>query len=144
MATIEYGPPIALEDAKRVIDAAEREARDNGWAMVVAVVDGAGQLVALHRMDHALPPSVEVALAKARTSAGFKVPSKVFEDDLATGGLHHRLLALPGVCPLEGGLPLLRDGRIIGAIGVSGETSAQDGLVAAAGARRLEGGAGEA
>ena len=139
MQIIEYGPPILLADAKRVIEAAETEASTNQWAMVVAVVDGTGHLVALHKMDHAQFGSIAIAQAKAQTAVNFKRPTKVFEEAVAQGGLGLRLLSTQGLCPLEGGIPLLGDGKVIGAIGVSGAQSTQDGQVAMAGARVING-----
>jgi glc operon protein GlcG len=131
MAILEYGPPISLAEAKRVIAAAEAEAAANQWAMVIAVLDSTGHLVALHRMDHAQYASIVVAQAKAQTALNFKRPSKVFEDGLAAGAL--RWLGMPDLCPLEGGIPITQNGKIIGAIGVSGAKSTEDVQVAAAG-----------
>jgi glc operon protein GlcG len=139
MQIVEYGSPIALADAKRVTEAAETEALANGWAMVIVVVDSAGQLVTLHKMDHAQLGSIDIAQAKARTAINFKRPTKLFEDAIATGGIGLRLLATDGLAPLEGGVPLLSDGKVIGAIGVSGARSTQDGQVAEAGARIVNG-----
>jgi glc operon protein GlcG len=131
MAILEYGLPISLAEAKRVIAAAEAEAAANQWAMVIAVLDSTGHLVALHRMDHAQYASIVVAQAKAQTALNFKRPSKVFEDGLAAGAL--RWLGMPDLCPLEGGIPITQNGKIIGAIGVSGAKSTEDVQVAAAG-----------
>lgn len=136
-AVQEYGLGIALAEARRVAARAEAEAAANGWAMVIAVVDSAAQLVLLHKMDHAQYGSVAVARSKAETAVNFKRPSKIFEDAVAAGGLGLRLLATEGICPLEGGIPLVRNGKIIGAIGVSGAQSAQDGQVALAGAAAI-------
>lgn len=134
-----YGAPIELADAKRVMAAAEAEcARQGGWPMVIAVVDGGGHLVMLQALPQAQHASVEVALAKARAAAGFRRPTKLFEEMLASGPLGLRMLSLPGMCAVDGGLPLLREGEVIGAIGVSGMLAAQDALVAAAGAAALE------
>ena len=135
MQTLEYGLPISLVDAKKVIEAAEAEASSNDWAMVIAVVDSTGHLVALHRMDQSQFGSIAIAQAKAQTAVNFKRPTVVFEEAVAQGGLGLRLLSTPDLCPLEGGIPLLRDGKVIGAIGVSGERSSQDGQVAMAGVR---------
>lgn len=134
MTTQEYGPPISLADAKRVVAAAEAEAEANGWAVVIAVADSTGHLVALHRMDHAQFGSITIAQAKARTAVDFKRASKVFEDSVESGGRDMRVLSMEGVCPIEGGIPLMRNDRIAGAIGVSGVRPAQDGQVADAGA----------
>jgi uncharacterized protein GlcG (DUF336 family) len=138
MTTLQYGPPISLALAKQVVAAAEVEALQNGWAMVIAVADSTGHLVVLHKMDHAQFGSIAIAQSKAFTAVNFKRSSKIFEDAVAAGGLGVRLLSAPGLCALEGGLPLLSDGRIIGAIGVSGAQSTEDGQVAAAGARVLD------
>lgn len=139
MQILEYGLPISLADAKRVIEAAETEASANQWAMVIAVVDSTGYLVALHKMDHAQFGSIAIAQAKVQTAVNFKRPTKVFEEAVAQGGLGLRLLSTSGLCPLEGGIPLLGDGKVIGAIGVSGAQSTQDGQVAMAGARVING-----
>jgi len=136
MAIVEYGPPLSLADAKRVLEAAEAEAIANQWAMVIAVLDSTGHLLALHRMDHTQYASIVVAQAKAQTALNFKRPTKVFEDGLAGGAL--RWLGMPDLCPLEGGIPLIRNGKIAGAIGVSGAQSSQDAQVAAAGGMVLE------
>lgn len=138
---IPYGAPVSLALAQRIAAAAEHEARANHWPMVIAVVDSGGNLVLLHKMDDAQLGSVAVAHAKAASAVKFKRPTRVFEDALAGGGLALRLLATEGACPLEGGLPLLVDGRLIGAIGVSGMQSTQDAQVAAAGAAWVNGGA---
>jgi len=136
MAIVEYGPPLSLAEAKRVLEAAEAEAIANQWAMVIAVLDSTGHLLALHRMDHTQYASIVVAQAKAQTALNFKRPTKVFEDGLAGGAL--RWLGMPDLCPLEGGIPLIRNGKIAGAIGVSGAQSSQDAQVAAAGGMVLE------
>lgn len=133
----EYGPPICLALAKKIAERAEAEAAAHGWAMVIAIVDSSGHPVLLQRMNHAQHGSIDVAQAKALTAVNFKRPSKVFEDALASGGLHLRLLSTGGLCPLEGGIPLFQEGRIVGAIGVSGAQSHQDGQVAASGAAVL-------
>lgn len=138
MQILEYGPPISLAEAKQVVAAAEVEAAANNWAMVIAVVDSTGHLVVLHTMDGAQFGSIAIAQAKAQTAVDFKRPSKVFEDAVAGGGFGVRVLSVPTMCALEGGVPLLNDGKIVGAIGVSGAHSTQDGQVAAAGARVLE------
>lgn len=134
-----YASPISLELAKRVVSRAEDEALSNGWNMVIAVVDSSGHLVILHRMDHAQYGSIPIAQAKATTAVNFKRPSKLFEDAVAAGGLGLRLLAMEGLCPLEGGIPLVLGGAVVGAIGVSGAQSTQDGQVAQAGASVVNG-----
>lgn len=129
-----YGP-ISLEVARKAADAAIAEARKNGWNVAAAVVDGAGELVFFERMDNTQSASMVIAQEKARTAAKFKRPSKALEEALAGG--RQAILALPGATPVEGGIPLVLDGKIIGAIGVSGVTSPQDGQCAQAGADTL-------
>ena len=129
-----YGPAIALEVAKKVAAPALSEALSNNWAMAVAVVDSAGDLVYFERMDATQAGSVMVAIDKARSAARFKRPTKAFQDTLAAGGDGLRVLGLNGAVPVEGGVPIAIDGRIVGAIGVSGSTSPQDGQCARAGA----------
>ena len=131
-----YGADVTLAVAKKAIAAAEAEAKKNGWTFVIAVVDTRGLLVMLERMDDTQTASVQVAIEKARTAAMFKRPSKAFEDALAGGRM--AILRMPGATPIEGGVPLVEGGRIIGAIGVSGMTSAQDGQAALAGAAAVE------
>lgn len=128
-----YGPPIGLEQAKKAVAAAEAEAIKHDWPVVIAVVDCGGNLVLLHRLDNTQLGSVEVAQAKARTANNFRRPSKDFEEMVAGGGAGLRTLAMPGAAPLEGGLPILLDGKIVGAIGVSGVRSSQDAQIAQAG-----------
>lgn len=134
-----YGAPIALADAQAVLAAARAAAVANQWQMAVAIVDPGGHLVAFERSDGTQFASVDIARDKARAAAAFRRPTKAFEDLVAGGGAGVRMLALPGVMPVEGGEPLIVDGAIVGAIGVSGGTSAQDGNVARAGASRLSG-----
>ena len=133
-----YGPSINVETAKKVAAPAIAEARKNNWTMAVAIVDTAGDLVYFERMDDTQVGSVDVAIAKARSAARFKRPTKVFQDGLAAGGEGLRILALDGAIPVDGGLPLVAGGKIVGAIGLSGGTSAQDGQAAAAGASALK------
>ena len=128
-----YGA-IALEAAKKVAAPALAEASRNNWAMAVAVVDSAGDLVYFERMDATQTGSVVVAIDKARSAALFKRPTKAFQDMLAAGGEGWRVLGLQGAVPVEGGVPIVIDGKIVGAIGVSGGTSPQDGQCARAGA----------
>ena len=134
-----YGRPIRLEDAKAVMEAAEAEARKNGWPMVIAVVDSGGHLVMLHRCDDAQLGSVAVARLKAETVAKFKRPTKAVEDALASGAINLRLLTVPDMAAIDGGLPLLRGDEVVGAIGVSGMLPLQDAQVAAAGVAALAG-----
>ena len=133
-----YGAPINLETAKKLSAAAVAEARKNNWTMAVAIVDIAGDLVYFEKMDGTQTGSVKVALGKARSAVLFKRPTKVFQDGVAAGGEGLRLLGLEGAVPIEGGLPLAIDGKIVGAIGVSGGTSQQDGVAAKAGADMLK------
>ena len=133
----QYGSAIALESAKKVAAPALDEARRNNWAMAVAVVDGAGDLVYFEKMDATQAGSVTVAVEKARSAARFKRPTKAFQDMLASGGEGVRVLGIQGAVPVEGGVPIVADGKIVGAIGVSGGTSAQDGQCARAGAEAI-------
>ena len=127
-----YGPSIALDAAKKVAAPALAEAARNNWAMAVAVVDTAGDLVYFEKMDATQVGSVSVAIDKARSAARFKRPTKAFQDTLAGGGDGLRVLGINGAVPVEGGVPIVVDGKIVGAIGVSGGTSAQDGQCARA------------
>jgi uncharacterized protein GlcG (DUF336 family) len=129
-----YGFPIGLEVAKQVASPAIAEAQKNDWAMAIAIVDPSGDLVYFEKMDLTQAGSVTVALDKARSAARFKRPTKAFQDMLASGGEGLRVLGLEGAVPVEGGIPIVVDGKIIGAIGVSGGTSPQDGQCARAGA----------
>ena len=129
----QYGTSINLEMAKKVVAAAEVESRKNNWPMAIAVVDNAGMLVAYVRMDNTQTASVQVSIDKAVSSAMYRRPTKAFQDMVAGGGAGTRALGLRGASPVEGGLPLLLDGKIIGGIGVSGANSDQDGVVAKAG-----------
>lgn len=128
-----YGAPISLTEAKRIMAAAEAEASRNEWPMVIAIVDMAGRLVMLQRMDHAQNGSLIIAREKARTAVDFKRPTKALQDSVAQGGVHLRLLGAPNALPMEGGVPIIKDGEIIGGIGVSGMSSHQDAQVAEAG-----------
>jgi glc operon protein GlcG len=133
-----YGANINAEAARKVAAAAIAEAKKNGWTMAVAVVDTSGTLVHFERVDNTQVGSIRVAQDKARSSAQFKRPTKAFEDALAGG--RQAILGLAGAVPLEGGLPLLDAGKIIGGLGVSGGTSQQDGVAAKAGADALAAG----
>jgi uncharacterized protein GlcG (DUF336 family) len=131
-AVAPYGTPITLEQAKKAVAAATAEARKNNWGMAVAVVDTGGALVSFERMDNTQTGSIKVAIQKAQSAAAFRRPTKVFEETLASGG-GLRILALPGAVPIEGGFPIVVEGRIVGAIGASGGTAQQDGVIASAG-----------
>lgn len=126
---------LTLEAAKKLAAAAEAEARKNNWNVVICVVDDGANLLYLQRMDGTQIGSVDIAQMKARTAVKMKRPSKVLEDGVLAG--RTMMLKLPDILPVEGGLPLTVDGQIIGAMGVSGVTAAQDGQIAAAGATAL-------
>jgi glc operon protein GlcG len=132
-----YGPPITLALAKLVMAAAEKEANANQWPMAIAIVDSTGHLALFQRIDQTQLGSVAVSIAKAETALNFRRPTKVFEDLMAAGGAGLRLSTMPGVAALEGGVPIVVDGHVIGAIGVSGMLSGQDAQVAAAGLAAL-------
>ena len=136
--TMSYGPNINAETAKKLAAPAIAEARKNNWNMAIAIVDTAGDLVYFEKMDDTQAGSVQIAQSKARSAARFKRATKVFQDGLAAGGVGLRLLALEGAVPVEGGIPLVSGGKIVGAIGASGGTSEQDGMVAQAGASALK------
>ena len=134
----QYGAPISLEDARKATAAAIAEVGKIGAnPMAIAVVDQAGYLVHFERMDNTQYGSNRVAIDKARSAALFRRPSKVFEDALAGGGVGLRVLTLHGALPVEGGLPIMAGGKLVGAIGASGGTAPQDGVVAAAGIAAL-------
>ncbi|MGO9235507.1 MAG: GlcG/HbpS family heme-binding protein [Methylocella sp.] len=122
---------LTLADAKKIAAAAEAEALKNNWRVTIAVLDDGGNLLFLQRLDEAPLGSIVVAQEKARTALLFKRPTKVFEEIIASG--RTAMLTLPGATPIEGGLPLLNNGQIIGAIGVSGVQSPQDAQIAGAG-----------
>jgi uncharacterized protein GlcG (DUF336 family) len=133
-----YGLSINLETAKKVAASAITEAAKNNWTMAVAIMDTGGHLVYFEKMDGTQTGSVRVAISKGRSAVLFKRPTKAFQDMVAAGAEGLRMLRLEGAVPIEGGLPLLMDGKIVGAIGVSGGTSQQDGVVAKAGADTLK------
>jgi glc operon protein GlcG len=128
-----YGPPISLDRAQAVIHAAVAEARKRDWKMNVAVVDSGGNLVAFQRMDGAMLASIQIAEHKARAAATFRRETKVFEDGINLMHLNY-LLAFDGVIASRGGIPLIEQGVIIGAIGCSGGADSQDEIVSKAGA----------
>ena len=128
-----YGPVITLDQAKRVMAAAELEAAENTWQVAITILDSGGNLVMFHKIDNAQLSAITVSEGKARTALEFKRPSKDLDDAIAHGGAGNRLLALKNITPIEGGLPIVLDGKIIGAIGVSGAISSQDSQVAKAG-----------
>lgn len=124
-------PVLTLEAAKLTAEAAGKHAGENGWKVCIAILDDGGHLLYFQRMDGVQAGSIVVAKKKAESAILFKRPTKVFEDVVAGG--RTALLALPGALPIEGGLPIVVDGHVIGAIGVSGVTSQQDGEIGQAG-----------
>jgi len=137
-ANIPYGVSISADAAKKVAAAAIAEARKNNWAMAVAVVDTGGYLVYFERMPDTQLGSVEVSMDKAKSAALFRRPTKAFQDTVAAGGEGLRILRLTGAIPVEGGIPIIVDGKLIGAIGASGGSSDQDGRTAQAGVAALK------
>ena len=128
-------PVLTLDDARHIAAAAESEAKTNAWRVVIAVVDDGGNLLYLQRNHDTQFGSVKLAIKKAQAAVAFQRPTKASEDAVSGGRLIH--LALPGVIPAEGGVPLSRDGHIIGGLGISGVRSFQDGQIAQAGANAL-------
>ncbi len=126
-----YGAAIDISSARKIAAAAAAEAQKNSWNMAIAIVDAAGELVLFEKLDGTQQASVNIAIDKARSSARYKRPTKALADVLAGGGAGLRMLALDGAVPVEGGVPIVMDGKLVGAIGVSGGTGQQDGQVAA-------------
>src|SRR5262249_3664631 len=124
-----YGTPITLEQAKKVMAGAEAQAKKNSWTVVMDRLDSGGHLVLSPRMDAAQSARIEGAKENASSAVAFRRPTKAFDDALAQGGNNLRILRLPGASPLEGGIPIVVDGKLIGAVGVSGVTSAQDAQI---------------
>jgi uncharacterized protein GlcG (DUF336 family) len=137
-AIVPYGVSITADAAKKIAAAAIAEARKNNWAMAIAVVDTGGYLVYFERMPDTQLGSVEIAQEKAKSAALFRRPTKSFQDTVAKGGDGLRMLRLTGAVPVEGGIPLIVGGKLIGAIGASGGTSDEDGRTAQAGAAGLK------
>ena len=135
--TTPYGTPITLDAAKKAMAAAEAEAMKNNWPLAIVIVDSGGNLVMLHKLDNTQYGSIRIAEGKARTALDFRRLTKVFEDGVAGGGIGLRILSL-GVTAAEGGLPIVVDGKIVGAIGASGALSTQDAQAAQAGADALK------
>lgn len=131
-----YGAAINLETAKKIAAASVAEARKNNWNVAIAIVDNHGLLVYYEMLDDTQTASANVAIEKARTSATYRRASKEFEDGVAGG--RNAILGLPGVTPIEGGVPIVVGGKMIGAVGVSGVTSPQDGQIARAGLEALK------
>src|SRR5579862_2574572 len=130
---VPYGLPVSLEQAQAVIQAAVAEAKKRNWKMNVAVADSGGNLVAFQRMDGAMLASIQIAKHKARAAATFRRPTKIFEDGVQRMRLNY-LLAFDGIIASRGGIPLIDEGAIVGAIGCSGGTDSQDEIVSKAGA----------
>ena len=124
-----YGESITLEKAKKVVAAAEAFAVSKQWPIAVAIVDTGGNLIMLQTMDNTQRGSIDIAIGKAKTANNFKRPTKALEDAVAGGGAGLRVLSVPGMFPIEGGEPIYANGKIVGAIGVSGMSASQDGEV---------------
>src|SRR5262249_34249537 len=133
-----YGAPITLDQAKKVMAGAEAEANKNNWNGAIAIHDSGGNLVMLQRLDGTQFGSTDVAKDKSYSAVAFRRPTKAFQDAIEQGGANLRLLKLSGATPLEGGIPIIVDGKLIGSIGVSGVTSQQDAQIAKAGADSLK------
>lgn len=133
-----YGAAITIDQAKKAMAAAEAEARKNNWPVAIVIVDSGGNMVMMQKLDNTQHASVGIAEGKAKTAVNFRRPTKALEDVIAGGGGGLRLLAVDGITPLEGGIPIVIDGRIIGAIGVSGVTSQQDAQVGQTGINALK------
>lgn len=123
---------------KKAMVGAEAEAKKNNWPVVIAILDSGGNVVMLQRLDNAHLGSVEVAKDKARSAVAYRRPTKAFQDAIGQGGVNLRLLGLTGASMLEGGIPIMMDGKIVGGIGVSGVTSQQDAQIAQAGLDALK------
>ncbi len=126
---------LSLADAKVIAAAASKKAQAENWTVVIAIFDNGGNLLYLERADGTQIGSIQVAQGKGLTALRFKRPTKVLEDTVLSGKVH--MTTLPGIVPVEGGLPLIKDGEVVGSIGVSGVMSSQDGQIAAAGAEAL-------
>ena len=137
-APLVYGAPITLEAAKRAVAAAEAEARKNNWNVMIVVLDSGGHTVMSQRLDGTQYASIRIAAGKARTALEFKRPTKALDDTIAAGGGGLRLLSVGGVTAIEGGIPIVVDGKIVGSIGVSGVTAQQDAQIARAGAEAIK------
>jgi len=127
-----YGPPITTEQARKAVSAALAEARANNWAMAAAVVDPGGILVYFEKIDDTQNASPRIAIDKAKSAALFKRSTKTFQDSVERGGIGLRVTKLRGAVPVEGGVPLVINGQIVGGLGISGGTAEQDGQCAKA------------
>jgi glc operon protein GlcG len=136
VVTSGYGPAVSLEQARRIAAGAVAEANRNGWRIALAIVDTHGFLKYYEMMDDTQSASAQIAVEKARTAAMFRRPTRMLEETIAGGRV--ALLGMPGATPIEGGLPIIVDGKVIGGVGVSGLTSSQDGQVAQAGLETLK------
>ena len=135
---VPYGVSMSTETAKNVAATSIAEAQKNTWKMAIAIVDTGGYLVYFERMQDTQTGSVDLAIEKARAAALFRHPTKLFQDGVAAGGEGLVLLRLTGAIPIDGGVPVIMDGKVIGAVGVSGGSPAQDGLVAKAGSAAVK------
>ena len=133
-----YGAPITLDQAKKVMAAAEAKAKQNKWSVAVSIVDSGGHAVMLHRLDGTQLASIRIAEGKARTAVEFRRPTKALEDVIAAGGAGLRYFTVPDVNLMEGGVPIVVDGKVVGGIGVSGVHSKDDAKIARAGADAIK------
>ncbi len=133
-----YGPSMNLETAKKAVEAAMAEAKKNGWFMAVTAVSIGGYIVHASTMDGTQFASIQISQHKAKAAAIFRRPTKVFEDRVAQGGAGIAVLSLDGVIASEGGLPVMKDGKVVGGLGCSGGTGQQDGLACKAGVDALQ------
>lgn len=133
----DYGAPVSFETAKKIAAAAEAYAKEKKWPVVIVIVDSGSNLVLVHKLDNTQIGSIDVAIGKAKTANNFKRPTKAFEDAIAGGGIGVRVVTLPNAVTIDGGEPILVDGRIVGAIGVSGVQATQDAEIAKAGLASL-------
>jgi len=129
-----YGTPITLDQAKRVMVAAEAKAKQNDWNVTISIVDSGGHAVMLQRLDGSHLASIRMADGKARTAVEFRRPTKALEDVMAAGGVGLKYFAVRGAMLVDGGIPIVVDGRIVGGIGVSGVNATEDAQVAQVGA----------
>ncbi len=136
-APLPYGPTLVLEEAKRMMQAAESYAQAKKWPVSIVITDASGGILMAHKLDNTQHSSMEIAMGKARTAVNFRRPTRMFQDGIRAGGEGLRFLAVPGVTPLEGGFPVVRHGQVVGGIGVSGVLSSQDAEVAQAGMAAL-------
>jgi len=132
-----YGMPITNEQAKKVMAGAEAEAKKNNWPVAIVILDSGGQMVMMQRLDNTQWGSTDIAKEKARSAVALRRPTKALQDAIAQGGVNLRFLST-GFSVLEGGIPIIADGKIIGSIGVSGVTSQQDAQTAQAGIDNLK------